>query len=135
MVLPKKESSYYKFFKPKLLLLILVVGIVGWMGLSYREKNRTVIYVIPPGTSQQLAAGGQAINIPSEIILTVGIRDTLIIENQDDVVHAFGPFTILPHTTLTKRFTTPRTYVNVCTLHPNQEMVVIINPAPWDILH
>jgi hypothetical protein len=117
---------------PSLILIPLTI-IIGWFVMMGWERTRTVTYVIPPGTNARLANGEDVLNIPEEVVLTVGVKDTLVIENQDNVVHTFGLFTILPHTTLTKRFTSPRVYQNVCTFHENRQMKVVINPAPWDI--
>ncbi len=122
-----------KILNPKSLSLLLLAGVLGWFIVGQWEKTRTVTYVIPPGASQKLEAGEEIVDFPNEITLTIGVRDTIVIENQDDAVHAFGPFTILPHTTLTKRFKTPRVYESACTFHKDQQMKLVINPAPWDI--
>ena len=138
MVTLEKIRANYKtlipIVLPSIILLPLVI-LLGWFVLVGWDKVRTVSYVIPPGTNARLANGEEVLDIPEEIVLTVGIKDTLIIENQDNVVHTFGLFTILPQTTLTKRFTTPRVYQNVCTFHENREMKVVVNAAPWDILN
>jgi len=136
MAILEKIRSNYKTLLPIILpsvILLPLVVIVGWFVLIGWEKTRTASYVIPPGTNARLANGEEVLDIPEEIVLTVGIKDTLVIENQDNVVHTFGLFTILPQTTLTKRFTTPRVYQNVCTFHENREMKVVVKPAPWDI--
>ena len=125
-------KTFIPIFLPSMIILPLVI-IVGWFVLVGWEKVRTVSYVIPYGTNARLANGEDVLSIPEEIVLTVGVRDTLVIENQDNVVHTFGLFTILPQTTLTKRFTSPRVYQNVCSFHENREMKVVVNPAPWDI--
>lgn len=133
MVTLKKIQANYKTLIPIFLLSIILLPLViliGWFVLVGWDKVRTVSYVIPPGTNARLANGEDVLNIPEEIVLTVGIKGTLIIENQDNVVHTFGLFTILPQTTLTKRFTTPRVYQNVCTFHENREMKVVVNAAP-----
>lgn len=121
--------------KLKLLLILVLVGTLGGLITIQRERARVVTYIIPPGTGQQLAAGRETVDFPNEIVLTIGLQDTLIIENQDNTVHAFGPFTILPHTTLTKRFKTARVYENVCTFHQDRQMRLVVNPAPWDIFN
>ncbi len=136
MAILKKIRSNYKTLIPVVLpsvILLPLAIITGWFVLMGWEEMRTVSYVIPPGTNARLANGEDVLDIPEEIKLTVGIKDTLVIENQDNVVHTFGLFTILPQTTLTKRFTAPRVYQNICTFHENREMKVVINPAPWDI--
>jgi hypothetical protein len=136
MITLKKIRANYKtlipIILPSLVLLPLFMG-AGWFVLIGWEKARTATYVIPPGTNARLAQGEDVLDIPAEIKLTIGVKDTLVIKNQDNVVHTFGLFTILPQTTLTKRFTTPRIYQNVCTFHENREMKVVVNAAPWDI--
>ncbi len=129
----KKSSILHKILNPKLLLLIVLLGASGWIMNGQREKVRTVTFVIPSGTSQQLAAGEEVVNFPNEINLTIGVQDKLVIKNQDDAIHNFGPFVILPHSTLTKQFNTVQTYQNVCTFHQDRQMKVVVNPAPWDI--
>jgi len=118
-------------FLLKTLLALFVLATFGWFAWTQYQKAHTVTYVIPPGTSQQLAAGEEAVNFPNELILSIG--DTIVIENQDSAVHVFGPFTILPHTTLTKRFKTARVYKNSCTFHQDQQMTLIVTPASWNI--
>ena len=119
-----------KYLTPFLVLIIL--GVVGWYAFGRVHGTHTVTYVIPRGSSERLAAGQEVVQFPDELVFTVG--DTLIIENQDDEVHAFGPFIILPQTTLTKRFTTARVYRNACTFHQDRQMTLTVNPAPWDIM-
>lgn len=116
-----------------LLLILLVVSAVGWPAFTRWEQARTVTYVIPSGTSQRLAAGEKGVEFPSELVFTIGVQDTIVIENRDEAVHTFGPFVILPHTTLTKRFDKARVYENSCTFHKDRQMKLIVNPAPWHI--
>ncbi len=113
----------------RLLLAGLVVAALGWFLLARWEAARRVVYIIPPG----VASGQATIQIPDEIVLTVGVRDTLVIENLDDTVHTFGPFVVGPQTTVTKRFNRALVYEGVCTVHPDEQMKLIVNPAPWDI--
>lgn len=123
------KARYLKW----LLLMLVVLGTAGWTAVSRWEQARTVTYVIPPGTSQRLAAGEEAVDFPNELVFTIGVRDTIVIENQDETVHTFGPFVILPHTTLTKRFDNVRIYESTCTFHQDEQMKLVVNPAPWHI--
>ena len=110
---------------------LLVAG--GWFMAAKHEETRKLTFVIPPGTSRQLEAGQAGVNFLDEIVLTLGVQDTIIIKNQDDVIHNFGPFVVGPHATLTKRFESPITYEGACTFHQEQHMRLVVNPAPWDI--
>jgi len=127
-----KPGSSKTIIGAGLLLLLLVV--LGWFVMIKREETRKFIFIIPPGTRQQIETGQPAVNFPDEIILTVGVQDTIIIENQDEVMHSFGPFVVGPHSTLTKRFDIPITYEGACTFHQEQQMRLVVNPAPWDFL-
>lgn len=118
-----------------LLSTLLIVGLLGWLAMAHWTTVRTMTFVIPPGTGERLALKQEVTNIPSELVFTLGVKDILIVENQDNVVHSFGPFVILPHTTLRQRFKTARVYQNTCTLHQDQQMTLVINPAPWDIFN
>ncbi len=114
-----------------ILITVLLLTAVGWFTVTQYQKTRTITFVIPSGIAQQLEAGNEVISFPNELTLTVG--DTLVIDNQDDAVHTFGPFTILPHTTLTKRFDAVRTYENSCTFHQDRQMTLVINSANSNI--
>jgi hypothetical protein len=113
--------------------ILLIVIVFGWLAGQQRQKYRNLYYVIPPGTYQSIQAGRPKIEIPDEIELTLGLQDTIIIENQDDVVHTFGPFVIAPHSTVTKRFDKPVVYEGACTFHQEQQMRLVVHAAPWDI--
>ena len=110
-------------------LALLLLAATGWFMAVQREQLRTVTFTIPPGTR----AESVAVEFPDEIVLTVGVKDTIVIQNEDDDMHLFGPFVVAPHSTVTKRFTTPIEYQGACTFHPSQQMKLVVNPAPWDI--
>ena len=111
----------------------LIVVSLLWAGSLLYAQVRTVKFVIPPGTEQQIATGKPGVDFPDEITLTLGLRDTIVIENQDDVIHSFGPFVIGPRSTLVKRFDVPITYEGACTFHQEQQMRLVVNPAPWSL--
>lgn len=117
----------------KSLLVLLALAATAWWGATHYQAARTITYVIPPGASQKLAKGEEVIDMPRQLVVYVG--DTIIIENQDEAVHAFGPFILLPHTKLTKKFKTARIYQSACTFHQDKQMTLVVNPAPWDILN
>ena len=129
----KRLKINKKIFSSKWLLILLILGTSGWVVTEQHQKARTVTFIIPAGTGQQLEAGEEVVQFPNELVFTIGVQDTIVIENQDNVVHTFGPFVLLPHTTLTKRFDTVRTYETTCTFHKDQQMKLVINAAPWNI--
>ncbi|MCB0210038.1 MAG: hypothetical protein KDJ52_11945 [Anaerolineae bacterium] len=111
---------------------ILLLITLSWVAFGQFETMRTITYVIPQGTKQSLETGRPGTQFPDTITMTVGLKDTIVIENQDDVIHAFGPFVVAPHSKLRKRFDTPIVYEGACTFHQDAHMRVVVNPAPWD---
>lgn len=93
------------------------------------QAFRQVTFVIPPG----FGAGKATVQFPDEVVLTVGLKDTIVIENQDDRIHSFGPFVVGPRATLTKRFKTPVIYQEACTFHQSRQMRLVVKPAPWQV--
>ncbi len=114
----------------KRIVVLFTLAIVSY-GITACQSGQSITFVIPPGTQEKLEAGEEIVNFPNEITLNVG--DTIIIENQDSVVHSFGPFTILPNTTLTKRFETAKVYQNNCTFHQDKQMKLVVNSTSWNI--
>ncbi len=108
---------------------LFMVSLLGWFAATQYETARQVVYVIPPG----VASGQVTLDVPDQIVLTLGVKDTLVIENQDEVVHTFGPFIVAPHTTMTQRFYHVVNYEGVCTFHQERQMKLVVNPAPWQL--
>jgi hypothetical protein len=115
--------------RQKIVLVIILLATIFGLTLTARQQLRQRVYVIPAGT----AAGKVTVDFPLVIELTVGVEDVLIIDNQDEVMHNFGPFSIAPHTQLTQEFDRPMEFQGVCTFHANQQMTLRVNPAPWYI--
>lgn len=108
---------------------LLLLGLLGWFAAGQYESVRRVVYIIPPG----VGSGQVTFDMPDEIVLTLGVKDTIVIENQDDVIHTFGPFVVAPRTTLTQRFYHAVNYEGVCTFHRERQMKLVVNPAPWQL--
>jgi hypothetical protein len=133
MIFLKKNRFDDTILWSALLMVLLLLGIGGWLLLAQYAQVRTVRYVIPAGAGQRLAGGERVITLPTEIDFVIGVRDILMVENQDEVVHNFGPFMVLPHTTLVKRFKNVRVYQGACSLHRDRQMRLVVHPAPWNI--
>ncbi len=112
-----------------IILGLLLVGVLVWFVTGPYETLRRVVYVIPPG----VAAGQATLEVPDQIVLTLGIQDILVIENQDEVFHTFGPFVIAPHTTMTQRFEHVVNYQGACSFHQQRQMSLVVKPAPWQV--
>jgi hypothetical protein len=113
----------------KIILALFLVSLLGWFVAGQYESARRVVYIIPPG----VGSGQVTLDVPDEIILTLGVKDTIVIENRDNVIHTFGPFVVAPQTTMTHRFYHVMNYEGVCTFHRERQMKVVVNPAPWQL--
>lgn len=71
--------------------------------------------VIPQGTYDLVRRGHD--ELPSDIRLRVGGRDTLVIRNDDIVDHTIGPFFIRSGETIRQRFTRAAVFQGVCSLN------------------
>ena len=132
-------TSNIKWSIPKqigvVILVVVLLGSLGWFAVILREETRRITFTIPPGTGQLIEAGQTTVEFPDEIALTLGLKDTIVIENKDDRIHSFGPFVVGPNSILTKRFDVPITYQRACTFHQEQQMQLVVNPAPWHIFN
>jgi hypothetical protein len=91
---------------------------------------REVVYAIPKGTAARLAAGQAAQALPSTIRLTIGIRDVLVIRNEDDAPQSFGPVRLAPGQTYRVPFSAPATFDFACSAHDEGQLTIIVARPP-----
>src|SRR5438132_13298216 len=78
-------------------LIGVAVAATAWATLTPLETgSKEQVYVIPKGTFERRMAGENLDILPSEIHLTIGVNDVLVLRNQDDVPQLFGPVLIMP---------------------------------------
>jgi hypothetical protein len=86
--------------------------------------------VIPPGTASRLKAGSPLSVLPSPVHLTVGVRDVLVITNDDEVVHQVGPIILGPRQTYRIPFRRPGRFQYACSLHAAGTLTLFIDAEP-----
>jgi hypothetical protein len=103
----------------------------GWLAFAPIESgSRDEIFAIPKGTWARRMSGDPVEILPSEIRLTVGVRDVLVLENHDDVPQIFGPTLMMPGQTFRLPFAVASSYVFTCTAHASGQLQVIVEPFP-----
>lgn len=114
----------------------LAVGLLGLAGLAWAafapmpERGAALTFVVPPGTAARLKAG-EALNVlPSPIHLTVGVRDVLVITNDDEAIHQVGPIVVGSRQTYRIPFRRPGTFKYDCSLHATGTLTLVIDPPP-----
>jgi hypothetical protein len=68
---------------------------------------------------------------------TLGIRDVLVLRNEDDAAATFGPIRLEPGQTYRVPFRTPMTIQFACSVHREGEVAIVVSAPPppgWDRL-
>jgi hypothetical protein len=68
--------------------------------------------------------------LPSPVRLTIGIRDILVLTNDDDVVHQLGPVMLGPHQTYRIPSRRPGRFQYACSLHAAGTLTLYIEAEP-----
>jgi hypothetical protein len=68
--------------------------------------------------------------LPDHIRLTLGIRDILVLHNQDDVPQIFGPTLMMPGQSFRLPFERAAEYTFACTAHASGQMTIVVEPNP-----
>jgi hypothetical protein len=112
-------------------LASLAVAALAWAALApIRSDSREQVYVIPKGTWEHRQAGHHLDVIPSRIHLTIGVKDVLVMRNQDDVPQLFGPVLIMPGQSFQMPFHKPSEYLFTCPLHTSGLLTIVVEPMP-----
>src|SRR5689334_11097635 len=114
-----------------LLAASAAVGAVAWAALApVHTDSREQTYIIPKGTWEHRRAGEHRDIIPAEIRLTIGVKDVLIMRNEDDVPQLFGPVLIMPGQSFQLPFSRASTYLFACPLHTSGMLTIVVEDPP-----
>ena len=91
---------------------------------------RDQIFEIPKGTWARRMAGDKVEILPSEIRLTLGVKDILVLINHDDVPQIFGPVLMMPGQSFRLPFAVASSYQFACTAHASGQMTVVVDAMP-----
>ena len=112
------------------LMAVLVALTASGESPPVDESAREQVYVIPKGTWARRMAGEYIEVLPSEIHLTLGVKDILVLKNDDDVPQMFGPVLIMPGQSFRLPFQRASRYQFACSLHVSGQLDVVVAPAP-----
>ena len=103
----------------------------AWAALAPIESaSRDELFEIPQGTWARRMAGDPVEILPSEIRLTLGVKDVLLLRNLDDVPQVFGPTLMMPGQSFRLPFAVASSYQFACTAHASGQMTVVVEPEP-----
>lgn len=115
--------------------LALVLATAAWAAFAPLPAGpREQLFEIPRGTFARRMSGDPVEILPSEIHLTLGVRDVLLLRNLDDVPQVFGPTLMMPGQSFRLPFEVASEYRFECSAHASGQMRVVVAPeprAPW----
>ena len=107
------------------------LGLTAWAALTpVSSPSRDEIFEIPKGTWARRMAGDPVEILPDQIRLTLGVKDILVLLNQDDVPQIFGPTLMMPGQSFRLPFAQASSYQFACTAHASGQMTILVEPFP-----
>jgi hypothetical protein len=107
---------------------VLALAVGGFTPVH--STSRDQVFAIPKGTWARRMAGNQVEILPDHIRLTLGVRDILVLHNQDDVPQVFGPTLMMPGQSFRLPFERAAEYTFACTAHASGQMTIVVEPNP-----
>jgi plastocyanin len=131
-------SRRTRLFAWSALPLVAAASVLAWAAFSpVASDDRDEVFEIPKGTWARRMAGDKVEILPSEVRLTLGVKDVLVLKNHDDVPQIFGPTLMMPGQSFRLPFATASSYTFACTAHASGQMTVTVDPVPaagWERL-
>lgn len=113
------------------LALVAIAVVLGWAALApIRVASRDQVFEIPRGTHARHMAGDRSDILPQTINLTLGVKDMLVLKNNDVAPHIFGPTLVMPGQRFSLPFSQASTYSFQCTAHADGQLNIIVYPEP-----
>lgn len=109
-----------------------LLAALAWAGFAPIEAgdSREQVFEIPQGTWASRMAGEAVEILPDRIVLTLGLRDVLLLRNLDDVPQIFGPTLMMPGQSFRLPFDSAASYQFACTAHASGQMTIVVEPFP-----
>jgi len=112
-------------------LLAAVLAPLAWAAFApIALDSHDELFAIPKGTWARRMAGDKVEILPSEIHLTQGANDVLLLRNLDDVPQIFGPMLLMPGQSFRLPFETVSVNDFACTAHASGQMRVVVDAMP-----
>jgi hypothetical protein len=112
-------------------IALAAIVCAAWAAMApIHSATRDELFEIPKGTWARRMAGNKVEILPAEIHLTLGVRDTLLLRNLDDVPQVFGPTLIMPGQSFRLPFELASDYQFACTAHVSGQMTISVEELP-----
>lgn len=112
-------------------VVCLLAAAAAWAAFAPLPRGpREVEYVIPKGTGDGTGTPGNVGMLPARLQLTLGVRDIVVVKNEDAVEQRFGPVLLAPGQTYRLPFSSPGRYQFACSASQGEHIVVTVDRAP-----
>jgi hypothetical protein len=130
----KKHHKTFEIWRAvrlaQIFTILVGIGLITSCGQSdVRVVEPTGVvdrYVVASGTYQRVLRGEIVQIIPRKLEVHVG--DEIIIENQDNITHMIGPFSVRAGETLRHVWASTGTIEGDCTFIPDQKVTINVLP-------
>jgi hypothetical protein len=108
--------------------LLLALLYAAFAPLRYASREQ--LFEIPKGSYVRRMKGEPLASVPSEVRLTLGVQDVLLLRNRDTVPQVFGPVLVRPGQDFRLPFEQAADYQFACNAHASGQMLVRVVPMP-----
>jgi hypothetical protein len=123
---------------PWLVAALVPAAAIAWAAFApLSTTDHEEVFAIPKGTWARRMSGDKVEILPREVRLMLGVKDVLVMKNDDDVPQLFSAVLLMPGQSFRLPFSTASTYDFACTAHASGQMRVSVAPAPepgWERL-
>ncbi len=113
--------------------LVTTVAVAAFLPVRFDSREES--FEIPKGTWARRMAGDPVDILPSQIFLTLGVRDVLQLRNLDDVPQIFGPTLLMPGQSFRLPFHVASENLFACTAHASGQLTVVVEETPATPAH
>ncbi|HLA70173.1 MAG TPA: hypothetical protein VK624_01600 [Steroidobacteraceae bacterium] len=115
------------------------IAALAWAGFApIKVPSHDELFEIPKGTYARRMQGDKVEILPSQIRLTLGLNDVLLLRNLDEVPQVFGPTIMMPGQSFRLPFEQAARYNFACTAHASGQMTIVVEDEPvmpWSKIH
>ena len=108
-----------------LVAVVVLWGVEGGGGAAAPAVplGKTYTYVIPKGTAEKMRNNQIVADILPEFV-SLRVGDRMVVENQDDATHTFGPITVRAKELTKMDFVNPGLYYGICTVGTHDSITI-----------
>jgi hypothetical protein len=108
----------------------LLAALVWAASTPITSPTNEELFEIPQGTWARRMAGDKVEILPAKLQLTLGVKNVLLLKNNDDVPQVFGPALLMPGQSFRLPLEVASSYTFACTAHASGQMTVEVAPQP-----